>query len=70
LYNAPKAKFGTSYADTFANAINWLISDADRAKLVCANEQYYLLHPTDPVTWRAEQMQAYLNAAVKFWKEW
>lgn len=36
LYNVPTSKFGGSYADTFANAINW-IHETDRSKFVCAN---------------------------------
>jgi hypothetical protein len=69
LYNVPDENFGSSYAVTFAAAINWLLK-ADRSKLVCANEQYYLLHPTSPVTWRAEECDAFLNALVKFWNAW
>ncbi|MCW4589442.1 nucleotidyltransferase [Gluconacetobacter entanii] len=69
LYNVPNAKFGTSYNSTVADALNWIIN-CDRTKLVCANELYYLCHPTSPVTWRAEQLQTYLDAARKFWQEW
>jgi hypothetical protein len=69
LYNAPDSSFGSSYGDTFSAAINWLLK-ADRSQLVCANEQYYLLNPTSPVTWRAEDCSAFLDAAVKFWNDW
>lgn len=69
LYNVPNVNFGSSFGDTFVNAINWIIK-SDRAKLVCANEQYYLCHATSPVTWRAENLQSYLDAASKYWKDW
>jgi hypothetical protein len=69
LYNVPNLNFGRTYGDTVANALNWIIN-SERAKLVCANEQYYLVHPSSPVTWRAENMHTYLDAAVKFWKAW
>lgn len=69
LYNVPSAEFGKCYQDCVVNAINWLVK-SDRSKLVCANEMYYLLHPTSPVTWRAESLEAYLTAVAKFWKEW
>jgi hypothetical protein len=69
LYNVPDNCFGGSWQDTVVAAINWLLK-ADRSKLVCANEQYYLLHPTSKVTWREEQFDAYLTAVVKYWKEW
>jgi hypothetical protein len=69
LYSVPSGNFGSSYANTFAATINWLLK-ADRSKMLCANEQYYLLHPTSPVTWRAEECDAFLNALVKFWNAW
>jgi len=68
LYNVPTNLFGQSYQDTVVKAINWLV-ETDQTKLVCANEQYYLCHPSSPVTWRSESLKAYLNAAVKFWVE-
>lgn len=69
LYNVPNSIFGKSYEDTVVNALNWLIK-SDRPKLLCANEMYYLIHPPSPVTWRAEKLDSYLDAVVKFWKEW
>jgi hypothetical protein len=69
LYNVPNANFGSSYVDTFAAAINWLLK-ADRSQLLCANEQYYLLNPVSPVTWRAEDCTAFLDAIIKFWNDW
>ena len=69
LYNVPNNLFGGTYHQTIADALNW-IKDTDRSKLVCANERYMLLHPTSPVTWRAEQLQTYLNAVIKFWNDW
>lgn len=69
LYNVPCDQFGSSYGNTFAAAINWQLK-ADRSKLVCANEQFYLLHPTSPVTWRSEECSAFLDALVKFWNDW
>lgn len=67
LYNVPNSCFGKSYVDTFLNAINWIINNPDRSKLLCANEQYYLLNATSPVTWRAENLQTYIDSVIKFW---
>lgn len=69
LYNVPNGTFGTSYRSTVADSLNWLLK-ADRDSLVCANEQYRLLHPTSRVTWRAEQFEAYLSSTIKYWNEW
>lgn len=69
LYNVPDDLFGVTYEDTVVNAINWLLA-CDQSKLVCANEQYFLLHPSSPVTWRAESLRTYLEAVVKYWNDW
>ena len=69
LYNVPNEKFGKSYADTFVNAINWIL-EADRTKFLCTNEQYYLLFENSSVTWRAEKCDKFLAAAVDLWKQW
>jgi len=41
LYNVPIDKFTSSYGDTFAAAMNWILQ-ANRSEWLCANEQYYL----------------------------
>ena len=69
IYNVPNENFTGTYQDTVARALNW-IRNCDRAQLQCANELYYLCHPTSPVTWRAELLEAYLDAAVRFWNEY
>ena len=69
LYNAPNEQFGESFTDCFVNCINW-ISEADRSKFVCANEQYYLLREGSPITWRAEKCDQFLSAAIELWKQW
>ena len=61
LYNVPNDLFGKSYSDTFVKAINWINNCPDRSKLVCANDMYYLLHPTSPVTWRSENVRNILK---------
>ena len=69
LYNVPNECFGGSYQDSFVKAINW-VTQADRSKFVCANEQYYLLREGSPVTWRAEKCDKFLAAATKLWDAW
>ena len=70
LYNVPNGKFGGSYADCFVNAINWIQSEAKKADLVCANEQYYLLRDEPHVCWSPADGEAFLTAAMKCWKNW
>ena len=69
LYNVPANKFGTTYADTFVNSLNW-IQNADRSKFVCANERYYLLWEDSPVTWRSTKCDEFLSAVIRLWNEW
>jgi hypothetical protein len=68
LYNVPSDQFGRNYVDSFCNAVNWLLK-ADRAKLVCANERYFLLG-TSRVQWPPVDCNTFLNALVGFWTNW
>ncbi len=70
LYNVPVEKFGSSYEASFVNAFNWLVTDADKTKLVCANEQYYLLRDSAHTCWEPAKCDAFLDAAAKLWKDW
>jgi hypothetical protein len=69
LYNVPDAKFGVTYGATFANAFNWILQ-ADRSKLLCANEQAYLVRDGTAVNWPTADCEAFLQAAVALWKNW
>jgi hypothetical protein len=69
FYNVPNDSFTSSYQDRIANALNWL-HQCDKSKLLCANEQYYLLHDSPLVTWRLPKCQEFLAAAIKLWNEW
>lgn len=69
LYNVPDDKFVSKYENSFANAIDWILN-ADNAKLVCANRQYYLLHENSPTSWKTENFNAFLAAAIDLWKQW
>lgn len=70
LYNVPNEKFGSSYADSFVNAINWIQNEADKSKLVCANEQYYLLRSGTPTCWEVADAEAFINASIDLWNTW
>jgi hypothetical protein len=69
LYNVPIAQFGGTYTQNFNDTLNWLVG-ADRSRFECANGLYYLFHATSPVTWRAENCAAFLNAAVSKRDHW
>lgn len=70
LYNVPSEKFGGSYQDSFVQAINWIQHEADKDKLLCANEQYYLLRDGVPTCWEKTKADAFLNATIKAWNNW
>ena len=69
LYNVPSDKFGSSYGDSLCNAINWL-GETDKTKLLCANEQYYLLRSGSHVCWEPANCDKFLNAASDLWRTW
>lgn len=69
LYNAPNNLFRDGYSNTFVRTIRWL-DEANRSEFFCANEVYLLLHPTSPVTWRAEKCEAFIRALSTLWNDW
>jgi hypothetical protein len=68
LYNVPNNQFGTNYGNTFCNCVNWL-KQADKSKLVCANQMYFLLG-NSKVQWTVSNYDTFLNAAIQFWQNW
>lgn len=70
LYNVPSDRFGTSHQDCFVNAFNWIQQEADKTKLVCANEQYYLLYDGCHTCWPKANGEAFINAAIELWNKW
>jgi hypothetical protein len=70
MYNVPNSKFGTNYANCFVNAMNWIQNEADKDKLVCANEQYYLLRNGFHTCWPKADAEAFLSAAISCWNDW
>jgi hypothetical protein len=68
LYNVPDAKFGSSYAGTFSNVVNWLWQ-TERSKLMCANREYWLLGNSN-IQWTAEKCDSFLAALIQLWNGW
>ena len=69
LYNVPSDKFGSSHGDTFCNVINWLV-ETEKTKLLCANEQYYLLRSGAHTCWEPSNCDKFLSAASDLWRTW
>lgn len=69
IYNVPISKFGSSYGDSFCEAINWL-NGTDRTTLLCANEQYYLLRSGCHTCWEPTKCEKFLSAAADLWRNW
>jgi len=70
LYNVPKEMLKTSFQDCFINTMNWIQKEADKSKLVCANEQYHLLWENSPTSWPKANCERFLNTAIRFWNNW
>ncbi|APG93110.1 hypothetical protein SAMCFNEI73_pA0133 (plasmid) [Sinorhizobium americanum] len=69
LYNVPTDLFGTTYAHTLTHALAWL-AKTDRSKLVCANEQYYLLWKDTRTSWDPDKCELFLDRVLDFWNNW
>jgi len=69
LWNVPADKFVQAYDDSFVNTLSWVLK-ADKTKLACANDLYWLVRDNSNVCWSTENFDAYLVAVVKYWNEW
>jgi hypothetical protein len=69
LSNVPAHEFGRSFDDSFCNAFNWIVK-ADRDKLLCANELYFLVRDYAHNCWPTANFEAYMSAAEKYWTNW
>jgi len=69
LWNVPADKFVLSYEDSFVNTFNWVLY-ADKRKLACANDLYWLVRNNSIECWSTANFDAYLAAAKKYWNEW
>lgn len=70
LYNVPYINFTSSLQECVCNTLNWYRQEATKDKLVCANEQYYLLRDDSPVCWTQTNCDVFVDAAVELWNHW
>lgn len=70
LHNAPKELFIGSYEDMVVNILNWFQNMSDRSKLLCVNEQYYLLRDGVSVCWSPANAQKFISGVIKLWNDW
>lgn len=69
FYNVSTDQYvSTSFGNTWCNGINWLMK-SDPSKLVCANQQYYLLGNLN-VQWASGKYSEFVNALVSYWNNW
>jgi len=69
LWNVPADKFVQTYKDSFVNTFHWVLN-ADKTKLSCANDLYWLVRDNSNVCWSTANFDAYLDAVKKYWNEW
>jgi hypothetical protein len=67
LYNVPDDKFGKSYADTWVECFNWLVT-ARQDQLVCANRLHWLLRDNEPTSWATSDFSIFMRAAKAYWE--
>lgn len=69
LWNVPAGLFGKSYEGSFVNTFNWVLN-ADKTKLACANDLFWLVRDKSHNCWPTENFDAYLAAARRYWNDW
>jgi hypothetical protein len=70
LYNVPSEQFHTDYQTCFLNAFNWIVTEAEQSKLVCANEQHLLIFEDTPTSWAESNFKSYMNGLHELWTQW
>ncbi|MFH2069116.1 MAG: nucleotidyltransferase [Candidatus Omnitrophota bacterium] len=70
LYNVPNELLTGSYGNILVNILNWFHEVLDRTKLLCANEQYYLLRDGVLVCWSPTDAERFINEVIKLWNNW
>lgn len=66
LWNVPDHLFGQSYQRTFLQCFFYL-QQADKTKLVCANQHAWLLRKDEATSWDPDSLDAFLQALGEFW---
>jgi hypothetical protein len=69
LWNVAADNFVQSYEDSFINTFNWVLN-ADKTKLVCANNLEWLVRDNSSICWSTGNFDAYVTATRKYWNEW
>lgn len=69
LWNVPENHFGGSFEDSFVNTFNW-VSKADKTKLACANDLFWLVRDNVHNCWPPANFDEYLAAAKQYWNDW
>lgn len=69
LWNVPEDRFVHSCGDSFVNTFNWVLN-ADKTKLVCANDLFWLVRENSMECWSTANYNTYLEAVKKYWNEW
>ena len=69
LHNIPDNQFGRSYGQSVVKALLWL-RDCDRAALMAANGQHYLVRARSSTSWPPEKFEAFLSVMINQWNQW
>lgn len=67
LWNVPNDKFTGDYGDMFVACFNWVVK-AEKSKLACSNDLYWLVRDDVSVCWPAANFHAFTAALKKYWE--
>jgi hypothetical protein len=67
LWNVPNDKFTGDYQDMWVACFNWIVT-ADKTKLACANDLYWLIRENSAVCWPSANFHRFTAALKKYWE--
>jgi hypothetical protein len=67
LWNVPNDKFTGDYGDMWVACHNWVVT-ADKTKLACANDLYWLVRDNSSVCWPTANFDNFTAGLKKYWE--
>lgn len=69
LWNVPNDLYGNSYQSSFVNSLNWILH-ADKSKLACANDLFWLVRDNSQVCWSNQNFDSFVTKLRDYWNDW
>ena len=67
MLNVPNDKFTGDYGEMWVACYNWIVT-ADKTKLACVNDLYWLVRDNSSVCWPTADFNTFTARLKKYWE--